>query len=402
MIKKRFLCIGASAAGIACINKLKMLDPNREILCFSAEPEIPYNKCVLADWLSLKKAESEVVLASLEQMRLKGVLFYPNTPIVRIDPIQKTVMSASGEVFAYDHLLIATGARPTQMSCIWTPFMGAPTRNVGYFTFHTAADTRAISDFIAQKQPKEAIIVGAGLTGLEAADALWQRGVTTITIIEKNDRIMSSVIPESASDFLDRRMRSLGINVVCNQQIVSVSENEMGVTIGLSSGEILKTSMLIVAAGVKSNSELALQAGIAYDQGAIITDSFMQTSISGIYAAGDVALVTDQITGEKIVSRTWPDAMAQGMTAAHAIAGVQKPYAGVVMSLNSAFFGLKFAASYANFNREVVMESIQFQEDPEPFFRYVRSHQGVVKGYCLIGDTREAPGLRRSLVTKQP
>lgn len=395
MIKKRLICIGASAGAIACINKLKMLDPEREILCFSAESEQPYNKCLLADWLSDKKTESQVVLTSHEQLRQKGIIFHQNTPISQIKPEEKAVFTSSGERWVYDDLLIATGSRPFIPSIV-----GLSGDRV--FTFHTASDTRDMDRFIREQSPRRALVIGAGLTGLEAADALLSRGVGSITVLEKSDRLMGELIPKSASDFLANRMASLKVSVECNKQVISVHTHQRELTAIYSSGEAICVDMIIVATGVRSNSELAQKAGIACERSGIIVNQFMQTSVAHIYAAGDVALVSDQITQDRIVSRTWPDAMAQGMTAAHAIAGVPKPYPGVVMSLNSAFFGLKFASSYASLSLDHNQEALIIKEGPEPSYGYIMTSQGVVTGYCLMGDTSRAPVLRRSLVTKQP
>ena len=140
-------------------------------------------------------------------------------------------------------------------------------------------------------------------------------------------------------------MAAQGIALYTNETVVEVLQADGRVTgVRLASGKHLDADMLIIAVGVRPNVALAQQAGIVLGQTGIMTDEHMRTSVPTIYAGGDVAMVKDQLTGEYVQSRTWPDAMLQGLVAAHGMAGKHKIYPGVATVTSSAFFGLKIAA----------------------------------------------------------
>jgi NAD(P)H-nitrite reductase large subunit len=384
-MSKRYLLIGASAASMGALHKLRQLDPHAHITLFSSEKELPYNKCLLADFLAGITTQDR-----LHIYRSSGtVTLELDTTIIAIDPVAKMVTSQSGTKYPYDMLFLAMGSSP------WVPPIKA-IQSAGVFTFHTLADTLKIQDYIQKNGCKKAVVCGGGLSGLEVADALKAQGLS-ISLVEKNSQVLSSLLTPHAADFLHEHMRSLGIQLLLDRQIKEIAQND-GKVIGayLSDGTYVSADIMIVATGLRANSALCDQAGIAYGPQGVLVDSYLCTSQAGIYAGGDLIEVTDTLTGNRLRSSMWPDAMQQGMYAAMAMAGQPKPYPGPAVIVSSAFFGLKFAQAGLLYEGEVKMAQNQ------GYFHYIAQKQGILQGFQVLGRKHDLGLLRRLILTKQP
>lgn len=167
----------------------------------------------------------------------------------------------------------------------------------------------------------------------------------------------------------------------------------------LSDGRILAADMVICALGARPNGWLAQEAGLEVDRGAVVVNQYLQSSDSSIYAAGDVAQVTHKLTGQKIKSCLWPDALQQGMTAAINMTGTQKKYDGSVPIISSAFFGVKF---FVCGNKEQFMsDNAQLCQETEQY-QNVMLCDGIVVGFVVIGANTGIMQLKRSLLTQAP
>ena len=192
-----------------------------------------------------------------------------------------------------------------------------------------------------------------------------------------------------------------GIGWYPNQEVQEILAPDHYITgVKLASGQILEGDMVVVATGARPNAQLALGANIELFQGGIKTDDFMATNQPGIYAGGDVAVVRDQLSEKLIQSCLWPDAMLQGIIAAQAISGQNRPYPGAILINTSAFFGVKFASCgpVADPGHRPNINQIASGAD---YWAYLQKG-GLLKGFVLIGNTSRLPTLRRALLTKQP
>lgn len=433
---KTYVIIGAAAAGIGALNTLTKLDPEARIVCISDEVEHPYNKCFLADYLHEDKQEGELCIVRNEILNNPNVSFLLDTRVVSIDSLAKTIMLNTGQPISYDTLLLATGSSPI------IPQIPGLSHAEGIFTFHTLADANKIKAYANDHGVKQVVVIGAGLSGLECADALRSWGLE-VMVIERNDHLLGSQVDEKGAAFIAELMKQAGVELLCNvhvEEIMTLSLNSSRRTdnsfqcahkikgqattcacvisqvsairvratprssrrierCGVQD-QMFPAQMVIVATGLKPNVELAQSAKIMLAGGYVAVNEYMQTSDSSIFAAGDCVQVFDQVSGRLKPSCTWPDAMQQGSIAAHGMVGVQKKYPGSIVITSSAFFGKTFVTC-----GPVALPPADYEvqvKEHEDFYHTILLHNEVVKGYLLIGNTGQASKLRRALLTGQP
>ena len=390
-LSKRYVIIGASAAAIGAINGIRRTDQDAEIICISAEKETPYNKCFLADVLAGKKGLDQVSIFNAEQQQIKNVQLIVNTRITHIDHQHKMIHAANGFSLTYDSLLIATGSSP------YVPSIEGIKTVKGIFTFHTSRDVQDILAYIDQKHVKRALIVGAGLSGLECGDSLRALGLA-VSIIEMKGQVLSTQLDVESAHIIAMHAQRAGIDFYFNEQVISLkSEKGLACGVKLASGKELQGELIIFATGLRPNSQIALEAGIAIENGGIMTNEYMQTSHPDIYAAGDVALVKNQINGEIMLSFLWPDAMLQGMIAGQSMAGSLKYYGGAIPIMSSAFFGIKMA-SYGML-LVCPLSECSIEKNGEDFSK-IFIENDAVSAFSLIGSLALLGKLRRVLLTK--
>ncbi len=388
---RNYVVIGVSAAGIGCLSKLRQLDPDAMITALSYEPEFPYNKCFLADYVGNGKSK--------EQLSTKPASFFADNRIdlrlgvaaTAINRHQKTVTCDNGVVLPYDALLLAVGG-----SARVVPVEGADGVS-GIFSFYTYAQTEELKRWIARKETETIIVVGAGLSGLECADALLGYNKKIIIIDRAPCPLPAHTTPASAQ-YIHNFIMAAGVQTIFSSGVQKVISSD-GVIKGvvLVDGTYLDASMLIWAIGSQPNINLAQQAGLAVLHNAMVTNQFLQTSDPAIFAAGDCALVQNMLTGETIKSSTWPDAMMQGMVAASGMVGQERSYAGIVPWLSSAFFGKKF---YAAGRLKPLPGDRVVEKNSDDIYTYVIVNAAnVIQGFTLIGiAVPYAVDLKRSLM----
>lgn len=381
---KRYLLIGASAAGIGTLIKLRQIEPEALITCVTDQKELPYNKCLLADYVT---GQIEAERLSIYNKSDKNLTFIFGKKAIAIDSAQKTVALDDGTVLTYDCLFLGMG------SSAWVPPISG-IENAGVFTFHTLADAQAILAYAKKNRVKNAVIIGAGLSGLEATDALAKHNLS-ISIIEKSDQVLPALLTAQAADFLVRIIQNNNVNVCLNTYVQEILAHANGQVshVTLNNGTLFAADMVIVATGMRPNIQLAQDVGIAMSEHGIVVNEYMQTSVPDIYAGGDLIQVTDQVSGKPMRSCMWPDAMNQGMHAAFAMAGKPKAYPGPCIIAASGFFGLKFA--HAGSNKGDIL-----QEQGADFYHEFWVQEGWLAGFQVLGTRHNLGQLRRMLLTK--
>jgi len=388
----RYIIIGISAAAVGTINKLRQLDASAQILVFSDEKELPYNKCFLADYVAGQKEEQSVFTLSPALWEIKKLTVHLGTRITHIDSVKKTVTTEFGLVYHYDKLCIATGSSPI------TPRLPGVDCQ-GVYTFHSLADSNSLLSSFAKYGSPRIVIVGAGLTGLECADALYKRGAQ-VTVVEMREQVLAHFITPQAATIIQDKMAECGVSFINNQQVVSLIHNDGQATgILLSSGKIIEADAVVFTIGVRPNSSLAVDAGLQLDGKGIAVNEYMQTSNEHIFAAGDVITITELLSKNKMHSCTWPDAMMQGIIAAHGMLGIKKPYPGAALILSSAFFGLKVAVSYG---ANSIQADQELNEATEQRYLHLKIINGALKSFMIVGQTSCMPILKRMILLGEP
>ncbi len=384
---KNYLIIGASAAGISAALKLRQFDQDAKIICFSEEKEFPYNKCFLADYLHGRKKATDILIRTPDFLASQNIILFFDTKIVKINPQNKFITDRNGLEYGYDKVLIATGGSIRQL-----PIKGIEQPHV--LSFYTMKDADAIILAIKSLDVKSVVIIGAGLSGLECADAV-SKYVESVTVVERAKHLLPCQVTFDGAQVIERALKNQRIELKINCSIQEIRASE----VLLSNKEVLKADLVISACGATPNGSLAETAYLETTKGSLVTNKYLQTNNKDIYAAGDVAIVTDLLTGNFVKSCTWPDALIQGSVAASNMAGVEREYSGVIIITSSAFFGVKFFSA-GTLNDCNGLYKVQMQK-AEDSYRLIVHENGIIKGFLLIGNTHGIVELKQALLTKK-
>lgn len=387
---KKFLVIGTSAAGIGAAVKLRSLDDSIDITCITAEAEMPYNRCLLADFVAGEKSITQVSTKTQDFFDQNNISLMLNSKAIKIDPANNLVVLESGKQLEYDMLFLGTGRVSRKLEI---PGSDA----AGVFSFYDLRDSTNIFEYTKNNSIKHATVIGAGLSGLECADALRGQNIA-VSLIEMSPQVLAAQINKAGSDFLIQHMlKNYKIPVCLNNTAIKIVERN-GVTCGivLADGSELKTDMVIFAVGGQLSTPLAREAGIDCQQGGILVNEFMQTNIPNIFAGGDVCLVKDQISGQLVQSCLWTDAIMQGMTAAHGMLGTPKAYPGALIITASPIFGTKFVTCGPVSKPDAHLEKQEVTGDD--FYHCYFTHNKKLKGFVMVGKIDNVGLLRKKLV----
>ena len=309
---KKVVIAGGGAAGLACAHELRRLGFAGDVTILSADSDPPCDRPNLSkDYLAGNAPE--------EWLWLRGDDWYVDNHIelrlgieaTRIDAERREVHTGSGETFPFDRLLIATGGEPNRLS---NPGFDAP--NV--FTLRTVADARAIGEHACEGS--RAVIIGASFIGLEAAAALRQRKVG-IDVVSVEEVPLEHVFGAE----LGREIQALHERNGVRFHLSSVVESFDGHAVQLKGGETLEADFVVVGIGVRPRTALAESTGAQADHG-VLVDSFLETSVPGIFAAGDIASYPQPVTGERTRIEHFVVAERQGKVAAANMLGLGKRF----------------------------------------------------------------------------
>jgi NAD(P)H-nitrite reductase large subunit len=423
-LKTKYLIIGTSAAGLTAALELRKLDPAAQITCLTGESEQPYNKCFLVDYLAGERVLDTVYLYTSEFLAQQKITILYNSLVTEIRPRSQEIQLASGELIAYDKLLIATGARA------WTPPIPGIDKLLAQglaSNFYSLQDTLKLQAKLNSNNITHATVIGAGLTGLECADALWRRG-SKVSIIDQSSQILNRVLDLESAQFLQQKIINSGTELILGAQVLAV-ENNSTIKITLSSQAEIYTDLIILATGVQANSIKIMGAELNLINQQIQVDQFFATNLPNIWAAGDAILVRDLVTSEFRPNRTWPDAILQGRFAARGMLAANLnlvPYTGQLAYYKSHLFNLDLVVCgyLNNFNNSNNLQNIN--ENNQTASNLKNNHHVLtpsetgqvvnsvgqtswatfnynltkqLQGFILIGDISQGAKLRRQIGT---
>jgi len=309
--------IGNGPAGVIAADTIRQADPAASITLLGDEPGAPYGRMAIPYFLEGKIDEAGTHLRrdpthfDQQRIELKGAR------VTAIDTDISQLTLDDGDSLGFDHLLIATGSRPNR-----PPIPGIDDPRVQ--TCWTLADARAIAE--RASKGTEVVLLGAGFIGCIVLQALASRGVK-LTVVEMAERMVARMLDPNAGGMLQAWCEKHGVNVRTNTAVTGIESGADALGISLDDGSVLPAQLLILAAGVHSNTDFLDGSGIETDQG-ILVDECMRTSKAGIYAAGDVAQGRDFSTGNRLVHAIQPVAADQGRCAAMNMAVHRTTYPG--------------------------------------------------------------------------
>ncbi len=359
----KVLIIGGVAAGTKIAAKIKREQPEAEVLILNKGKDISYAGCGLPYYVGgvIQQREELVVNTPEAFMALTGAEVRTGVEATALDRTAKQVTAvelSTGEsrVYPYDKLVIAVGASPVVPACD-----GLELENVFYM--RTPDDADALRKKVDEGAIRRAVVVGGGLIGLETAENLADRGVKT-TVIDYAPHILSEMLDAEVAEYVENAMASAGIVPFTNVALEGISGIGKVEKV-LTSRRPMKADAVVLAMGFRPNTGFLAESGLEMFKGTLLVNRDMQTNDPDIYAAGDCALVTSRITGDRLWSAMGSTANITGRLAARRIAGEasEADYPGALGTgiarlpgVNMARTGLtEAAAKTAGFDVETVV-----------------------------------------------
>jgi NADPH-dependent 2,4-dienoyl-CoA reductase/sulfur reductase-like enzyme/rhodanese-related sulfurtransferase len=365
MMKKRLLVIGGVAAGPKAAAKARRCDPEMEIIVYQEEAEISYAGCGLPYYISgVVKERSELLSRTAGQFAMDGIRIQKHRRIEEIDIAKRTLSGRnleSGEIFTdrFDRLVLATGAQP-----IRPKIEGLGLKNVFYL--RSIFDADSIVEHIRSEDIRNVVIAGGGYIGLEMAESLLQLG-KKVTIIELAPQILT-LFDEDFAGILRQYLEKKGVKIFTSEGIKALKGKDGAVTHVQTHSHEIEADAVLISLGIRPQIELAKQAGLKIGEtGAIWVNERMETSVEGIYAAGDCAETTHLVTG----NRTW---IPLGSTA-----NKQGRVVGAnVCGGNAIFPGVMGTVVFKTFDFNVAKTGLSMKEAEKEAFHPI---QAIVRGF---------------------
>ena len=313
----------------AAARGIRQIDADRPIGLISQEPDPPYNRPPLSKAL-WKRGPRPMPLSRIwRQTANLGVDLYLGRQGIRLDPDQKQIIDDQGDIYQYDRLLLATGGSPITL--------GVNHERIIYF--RTLEDYRRLRG-LAETGQRFAVI-GGGFIGSEIAAALAGQG-NDVTMIFPEAGLGARVLPGEISQFLNRYFQERGVRVLYGQLVRGLEPDDSGVTLLTDQGERLRVDGVVAGLGLRPNTTLAEQAGLASSNG-IRVDETMHTSDANIFAAGDVANFYSPALRMRMRVEHEENANLTGLAAGHGMAGQPEPYT-TLSSVYSTLFEINYDA----------------------------------------------------------
>jgi 3-phenylpropionate/trans-cinnamate dioxygenase ferredoxin reductase subunit len=300
-----FIIVGAGECGARAAFALREKGFEDHITLIGNEPLAPYERPPLSKGGSDGVPEPKFV-AALERYREQSIDLRLATTVAAIDPIAKAIGLADGETFAYDKLLLATGASARS-------FPGADGASHRIRMLRTHAD--AVALHAALHPGRHIAIIGGGFIGLELAATARLRGAD-VTVIEGLPRVLKRGVPEAIAEAITERHREEGVDIRCGQTIDAIEEKGDKAFVRLGSGEVISADLLLIGIGASPNITIAAEAGLAIDNGIAVNER-LETSVADIYAAGDCCSFPLALyDGRRVRLESWRNAQEQANLAA--------------------------------------------------------------------------------------
>lgn len=378
-IKKRVIIVGGCIAAKEAAASIRSIDSLCNITMISSEEHLPYYRPMLSRAICQELPKSRLCLAPNEWYKEHNIELILDTKVTKILTDTNTVVTDKGDNLEYTHLLIATGAKN---------FIPVPEaiNTQGVFSIRSYDDILNLRGYLPNI--KKAIIVGTGLLGLEAAWELYQQGID-ITLIEFANHVLPKQLDNEAANFLALHLKEKGANILYSNSVRSIIEDKSITGVKCSNGEILPCDLLLFATGAYPNLEITRGTNISTDKG-ILVDNYMQTNISNIYAAGDVA------QNQYNTSGVWVPAMEMGKIAGYNIAGKNTEYMPAPISTMLTAFDIRvFSIGEIIEDPSMVTETIV--DSKNKFFKKLFAKNGILVGAILIGDISQGTRLAKQL-----
>src|SRR3989344_556656 len=359
-----YLIIGGGVAGTTAAETIRSRDKGGSIVIIKAEPHALYSRVMLSKrgFFLGQITEDRIWLKTKEWYGQNDISLLADRSAVSLEPEKQMLTLENGEGIKYQKLLLAIGSRPNKLK------VSGGEKN-GVFYMYTLNDARKIIE--AASAAKKAVIAGGGFIAFEMCDLLRQKGLE-VTLIMRKDKLWSKILNNDGWQIIERAMLAGGVKLIKNDQ---------------AAGMFSKTQcdLFIAGIGVNCPTEPFASAGISCGRG-IITNEYLETNASDIWAAGDAAEFFDTAIGEKTQTINWANAQGQGRIAGINMTGGREPFQ-MTTSFTSGGFGITIA-TVGNISPVPPFET-DCRQPAENSFILTISKNGKIIGAILINNNKE-------------
>lgn len=339
----KILIIGGVAGGATTAARIRRMDENVEIMLIEKGEHISYANCGLPYYIGEVIQEREKLFVQTpEKFSIQfGVDVRTESEVIAIHRNVKsvTIRRKDGTTYSetYDKLLLSPGASPVVPSLPGIDLEGI-------FTLRNVPDTDRIKQFVDERCPRRAIVIGGGFIGLEMAENLHARGME-VHIVEMGNQVMTP-IDFSMASLLHQHLIEKGVHLHLEKKVQAFEKNEEGLQVNLENGEKITTDVVILSIGVRPENRLAQEAGLVIGKtGGISVNAHLQTSDENIYAIGDAIEYPHPITGQPWLNYLAGPANRQGRIVADNLLGAQKTYEGSIGTAIAKVFDMTIAST---------------------------------------------------------
>ncbi|WP_165857329.1 NAD(P)/FAD-dependent oxidoreductase [Marinobacter sp. JSM 1782161] len=376
MTDRRLVIIGHGMVAQRLLERLMARDahPYTQIDVLSAEAVPAYNRVLLSSVLAGDANLDGITLQPLDWFARHSIHLHADTPVTAIDTDRQTVTSRDGDTFAYDDLVLATGARPASLKL--------PGEELdGVVTFRDIRDTEKL--LAASRRHRRAVVIGGGFLGLEAADGLSQQGMA-VTVLHRSPYLLNRQLDPTAGQLLQDALERRGIHSVTGQNPRALIGERRVRAVQLADETLISTDLVVLAAGIRPNAEIARDAGIDCERG-IVVDHYLRTGTDNVYALGECCQLGEHTFG----------LVEPGYQQADVLAGVlcgsdAERFEPGAVATRLKISGIPiFSCGQAQPGPDT--ESVIWQDHDTEQYCHLMLRDNRLAGAVLFGDTRDGP-----------
>ena len=381
---KQYVIIGNGVAATGCVEGIRSADSEGKITVISGENRPVYCRPLISYYLEGKTTPGKMNYRSPDFAEKMNCEFIYGKQAVQLRQDDKTVVLDDGTVLPYDEVCIATGSVP-----FVPPFAGLDTVEK-QFSFMTMDDALALD--AAVNKDSRVLIVGAGLIGLKCAEGLHGR-VASITVCDLADRVLSSILDTQSAAVMQQHLEENGIHLLLGDTVSRFEKN----VASMRSGAEVAFDVLVLAVGVKANTALARQAGAEVNRGILVNEK-METTVPGVFAAGDCTEGMDASLGQRRVLAILPNAYLQGRCAGINMAGGNAVHDRAIPMNSLGLLGLHAMTAGTAFSEADGGSMVE--EKSEAGWKRFFLKDGYLTGFMLLGDVDRA-GIYTALIREK-
>lgn len=370
-MKPKLVLIGNGMAGVRTLEELLKLDAGRyDISVFGAEPYGNYNRIMLSPMLAGEKTLSDIMLNDRPWYEQNNIALHTNSKVVEIDRANRRVLAENAGSADYDRLILATGSRPFMLPVAGTALQGV-------LAYRDVADVNAM--LAASKTYRKAVVIGGGLLGLEAANGLMRQGMQ-VSVVHIGSSLMERQLDAPAADLLKTSLQARGLEFLMNTSTLEIVGDERVRAVKFADGAEAPADLVVMAAGIVPDIELAQKANIHCRRGIVVSDT-MQTFDPNIYAVGEC------VEHRSVCYGLVAPLFEQAKVCANHLAQIgTKRYPGSLTSTKLKVTGIDLFSA-GEFNAGPGDETLVLQDPSQGVYKKVVIRDNRIKGAVLYGDT---------------